>query len=279
MRPYPDFPNKVKILCRWIPLILFAVLCGCGEGSDKTPATTKKIVVATDTTLVPMSYINDRQELVGFEPDLMQAIARRAGLDIKMIAVEWPGLFGGLITHKFDMVISSVTILPERKRKMAFSIPYLKSGLSLVVRKDTRGVASVEDLLNKDLLAGAQVGTTAYFYLEKYPRLRKKGYQAYGHAIADLIKGEVDAVLGESTGTLYYKNRQQEYFHKIKMVGDILTEEYYGIVFRKDDASLRKRVNQALKQLLEDGTVRKLHDKWELGKSAQIPSPATRGGG
>lgn len=243
----------------------------CEKGQGPPPQAKKRYVVATDATLVPMSFVNDRNRLDGFEIDLMNEIAKTAGTGVDLVNVEWAGLFGGLLTHKYDMVVSSVTILEERRRKMAFSIPYLRSGLALVVRKETEGVNSIEDAERKFLLVGAQTGTTAYFFLEKYPGIRKKGYQLYGHAIADLIKGEIDAVVGESSGTLYYKNQNREYFEKIKMAGEILTEEYYGIVLRKEDAELLKKINGALARLLENGFVRRLHDKWELGQAAVVP--------
>ena len=223
--------------------------------------------------------MDDQKGIAGFEPDLIRAISEIAGFDYKIVSVEWPGLFGGLITRKFDLVISSVTILEERKQRMAFSVPYLKSGLALVVRKDMEGIESIDEIKQKNLLIGAQVGTTAYFHLEKDPAIRKKGYQAYGHAIADLIKGEIDAVLGESTGTLYYKNQKEEYFQKIKMVGEILTEEHYGIVLRKDDHKLLESVNRAIGRLLTNGTLKRLHDKWELGRTAQLPQSTLEGMG
>ena len=256
------------IPCRigWTFLVLFLLILGCGKEN-------KKLVFATDTTLIPMSFVGDDGKISGFEPDLINEISKTAGFDYELVNVEWAGLFGGLITQKYDAVVASVTILDERKKRMAFSIPYLRSGLALVVRRDSEKINSVEDLKREQLLIGAQLGTTSYFYLEKDPAIRKKGYQAYGHAVADLIKGEIDAVLGESTGTLYYKNQRKDYFQKIKMVGEILTEEYYGIVLRKTDPDLLNKIDTALKQLLEDGTVSRLHAKWELGKAAQVPAP------
>ncbi len=258
----------------------FFFLChsyGCGEKAKQETEGPSRLIVATDTTLIPMSFVNDQSQITGFEPELIKAIAEQAGFGIELVAVEWPGLFGGLITKKFDAVISSVTILEERKERMAFSMPYLKSGISIVVRRDTEGVISIDDLQKKNLLAGAQLGTTAYFFLEKHPGIRKKGYQLYGHAVTDLINGEVDAVLGESTATLYYKNQKKDYFQKIKMVGDILTDEYYGIVLRREDTELLAKVNAALRILLADGTVQKLHTKWDLGNSSIVPEVASSG--
>jgi len=132
-------------------------------------------------------------------------------------------------------------------------------------------IFSTDNAINKNLLIGAQVGTTAYFSLEKDPAVRKKGYQMYGHAITDLINGKIDAVLGESTGTLFYKNQNKPLFEKIKMVDEILTNEHYAIAFRKDEPELLIQINAALKNILDDGTAAQLHKKWDLGLAAQIP--------
>jgi len=252
-------------------LLIGLAACESQPAEQNASQLKKTWIVATDTTLIPMSFVNDEKEYAGFEIDLIHEIANLAGADVKIISVEWPGLFGGLLTNKFDMVISSVTILEERKRKMAFSAPYLTSGLALVTRREGNDIASIEDAVSKRLKVGAQTGTTAFFYLEKQEGIQKKSYQIYGHAITDLINGELDAVLGESSATLYLKNRQKEYFEKIKMVGEILTEENYGIALRKEDGDRLNQVNQALRELLRNGTVSRLHKKWELGSSSKVP--------
>ena len=166
------------------------------------------------------------------------------------------------------MVISSVTILEERKHRMDFSIPYLKSGLAIVVRKGEKNILSLEDAKKYNALVGAQIGTTSYFYLEKEFTIRAKGYQMYGHAISDLINGKVDAVLGESSGTLFLKNKPL--FQEIKMVGEILSNEFYAVVLRKNENKLMSKINSAIKSLIADGTLARLHKKWELGQAAQL---------
>ena len=255
-----------------MPLLLilwWVLLPACGPDT-RLP---KKITVATDATMVPMSFMSDQGVIDGFDRALMEAIAKEAGLELEMVNVEWAGLLGGLITGKYDAAISSITILKERRKKMAFSIPYLKSGLSIVVRKETEGISSLDDLLQKNKLVGAQRGTTAYFYLKDHPAIQSMGYESYGHAVQDLIKGELDAVVGESTGTLYYKNKDKPVFAKIKMVGEILTDEYYGIAVRQDNPALLKALDKALKTLLANGTVAQLHQQWDLGRAAVIPAP------
>lgn len=253
-----------KLLTIILTTVLFLTGCDSAPGG-------KTYLVATDATLVPMSFMSVGSTMTGFEPDLMRAVAKEAGINIQLVNVEWAGLFGGLLTQKFDMVISSVTVLEERKERMAFSEPYLKSGLALVIRKDQEGIDSFADAKKNNFLIGAQIGTTAYFFLEKDPSLRKKGYQMYGHAVNDLINGNVDAVLGESTGTLFYQNQNKPLFEKIKMVGEIMTNEHYAIVFRKEDNELRTQINAALQKVLNNGTAKQLHRKWDLGEAAQLP--------
>ena len=249
-----------------ILLAVFHLTTGCDNTSSG-----KEYLVATDATLAPMSFMSVGNDITGFEPGLMRALAKEARIDIQFVNVEWAGLFGGLITQKFDMVISSVTILEERKERMAFSDPYLKSGLALVIRKDQTGIESFADAKKNDFLIGAQIGTTAYFFLEKDATIRLKGYQIYGHAVTDLINGKIGAVLGESTGTLFYKNQNKPLFEKIKMVGEIMTNENYAIVLRQQDKKLMAKINTALKKILQDGTVTQLHRKWDLGLAAQVP--------
>jgi len=269
---FPMYFKSLKINFFKFSVFLITAICvsslfiGCegnGEHEDDT------YIVATDATLAPMSFMSVGNDMIGFEPDLIRAIADKAGININLVNVEWAGLFGGLITKKFDMVISSVTVLEERKQRMDFSTPYLKSGLALVVRRDENNIASFEDAKNNNALVGAQVGTTSYYFLEKESSIRTKGYQMYGHAISDLINGKVDAVLGESSGTLFLKNKPL--FQEIKMVGEILSDEFYAVVLRKDENKLMTQINSALKILIADGTVAKLHKKWDLGQAAQVP--------
>ena len=94
-----------------IVISVFCVWClGCGHNSQK--AEIPKLVIAVDATFIPMSFLNDQGKLDGFEVDLIKEAAENAGFDYELVNVEWGGLFGGLITNKFDLVISSMTRPP-----------------------------------------------------------------------------------------------------------------------------------------------------------------------
>jgi glutamine transport system substrate-binding protein len=263
---------KIKaIFCAIVFGVLFFVSSGCQESSSKVDSKVK-LTVAIDATFIPMSFVNDQDQLSGFEVDLIKAVIEEAGYEYELINVEWGGLFGGLISKKFDLLISSITILPERKERMAFSIPYLQSGVALLARKDLNDVNSIEDLKKHKGMVGAQMNTTSYFYLEKFSEIEKKGYDKFAHAVLDLTNGGIIAVLGDTAQINYFHKENKELNLKTKIVGQRLTSEDYGIVFRKDSQELISKINRALSHLIKTGVVKILHEKWNLGAFSTVPS-------
>ena len=265
--------EKIIRLKSFILKIVLAVFCvgclGCGQGSET--ATDHKLVIAIDATFIPMSFLNDQGELDGFEVDLIKAVSETAGYDYELVNVEWGGLFGGLITKKFDMVISSITILDERKDRMAFSIPYLQSGVSVLVRKDIQNVDSLEGLSELKATVGAQINTTSYYFLQKHDGIKIKTYEKFGHAIIDMANKGNDGVVGDSVQVNYYFNKNIELTRNARFLGSRLTSENYGIALRKGNLELKQKIDASLTELLKNGTVQKLHDKWNLGEFAAVP--------
>jgi polar amino acid transport system substrate-binding protein len=262
-------------LKNYILKITLLVICFISLGCDRDSrdANSPKLVIAIDATFVPMSFLNDQGELDGFEVDLIKAVAKNAGFDYEMVNVEWGGLFGGLITQKFDLVISSITILEERKKRMAFSIPYLQSGVAILVRKDIQNVKNLEDLAGMKAKVGAQINTTSHHFLQKYEGINIKTYEKFGHAIIDLANKGNDGVVGDSVQANYYFNMNKELTQNARFLGSRMTSENYGIVLRKDDLQLKQKIDASLTTLLNNGTVQKLHDKWKLGEFAVVPLP------
>jgi len=265
-------PKIKEIFYAIVLVILSLITSSCQEASPKVDPK-PKLTVAIDATFIPMSFVNDQDQLTGFEVDLIKAVIIEAGYEFELVNVEWGGLFGGLISKKFDLLISSITILEERKERMAFSIPYLQSGVALLARKDLKDVNSLEDLREHKGIVGAQMNTTSYFYLEKFSEIEKKGYDKFAHAVLDLTNGGIIAVLGDTAQINYFHKENKELNEKTKIVGQRLTSEDYGIVFRKDSRELISTINKALTRLLKNGTIDKLHEKWNLGDFSTVPTP------
>lgn len=254
----------------WI--IFFLSLGGCQQHSSPGAEEITRVVIAIDATFIPMSFMNSENQLDGFEVDLIKEVTREANLQYELVNVEWGGLFGGLITKKFDLVISSVGIIEERKRRMAFSIPYLQSGVAVLARNDMSNVESLEDLEKLNARVGVQINTTSYYFLEKYTGIKIKTFEKFGHAVIDLANKGVDAVVGDSVQANYYFNKNKDLMGKARFLGSRMTSESYGIVIRKENKLLKSKIDASLKRLLKNGKISELHQKWQLGEFATVPS-------
>jgi polar amino acid transport system substrate-binding protein len=230
-----------------------ALLAACAPAS-------KKIVVATDATWPPMEFVDASQEIVGFDVDLIKAVAAQAGFELEVKNQAWDGIFGGLAANKYDAVISSVTITEERKQTMDFSDPYINAGQVLIVKNDVSGVETLADLKGKK--AGAQTGTTGAMEIQKVAGVEAKNYDELGLAVEDLYSGRIDGVVADTPIAADFVLQNEKYKGSLKIVGKPFTDEYYGIAVNKANTALLKKINKALAKLKADGKITALEDKW-----------------
>lgn len=217
------------------------------------------IVIATDATWPPMEYVNEEKEIVGFTIDMVNQVAERAGLTVTYQNASWDGIFAGLSNGDYDAIASSVTITEERKERMLFSIPYLNAGQVLVVRADT-DATTLNDLTGSAV--GAQIGTTGALEIEKVDGVTLRSYDELGFAMEDLVNGRIDGVVSDTPIAADFALQNDNYQNKLKIVGETLTSELYGIAIRKDRQDLLEKMNNALEELLQEGSIEALKSKW-----------------
>jgi polar amino acid transport system substrate-binding protein len=120
-----------KFLILGLVLVVLSSLLVASTSCGSGPA---KLQVVTDATWYPFEYVDDQTgEIVGFDIDIMNAIAERANLDIEFVNVGWDALLAGMAQGTYDCAISCITITPERAQQMLFSIPYYTAGQIVVV--------------------------------------------------------------------------------------------------------------------------------------------------
>jgi polar amino acid transport system substrate-binding protein len=216
-----------------------------------------KIRVATDATWPPFEYVNDQtKQIVGFDIDLMNAIADKENLDIEFVNVAWDPLLAGMAQGTYDAAISSVTITEERKKDMLFSNPYYAAGQIVVVQKSNTTIMSKDDLAGN---VGAQLGTTGAMEVDKMPGVTLKNYDEIGLAFQDLMNGQIVAVVCDNPVAAQYVVTNPD---KLKTVGTVFTDEYYGIAVAKGKTDLLKKINDGLKKVLDEGIIQELEQKW-----------------
>jgi polar amino acid transport system substrate-binding protein len=244
--------RKLGILMVLVAMLVTSLVTGC-QGQSK------KIVVATDATWPPMEYVDENKEIVGFDIDLMNAIAKEAGLEVEYRNVAWDGIFAGLAAGEYDAVISSVTITDERKAQYDFSEPYINAGQIVVVQAGS-------DITGPDALSGhtvgAQLSTTGAFAVQEMEGVTLKEYDEVGLAFEDLVAGRIDAVVCDTPVAADFALQREEYRAKLKIVGDSFTEEYYGILVQKGNSDLLSKINEGLAAVQDKGTDKTLEEKW-----------------
>lgn len=225
--------------------------------TPKPVRTVYKIFAGTDGTYPPMEFENENKELVGYDIELGQKLAKELHGTIEFVNIPWDEIFNALEQRKIDIIISSVTITDERKQKYIYSDPYLNAGQVVITKKSNSVIKSPEDLAGKKV--GVQKGTTNEEEAAKYTSdtlvIR---YDDFIDATKDLQDDKVDAIFSDLPNAKGIVTANSE----LKIASDPFTEEYYGILLRKDEIELRDNINTALNSLRQKGVLNNLKEKY-----------------
>ena len=215
-------------------------------------------VVATDTSFVPFEFEEDG-EYVGFDIDIVNAIADRVGFEIDLETTNFDGIIPGLQTGTFDIAIAGITITEERKGAVDFTSPYYKSGLRIGVPIDNTDINGVEDLEGLDI--ATRLGSTSADYIsENIEGATPNTYEQLDQAYLSVEGGGSDAVLYDAPNVEYYILTQGE--DSLKTVGELLEGQDYGLAVSKGNEELVTAMNEALAEIIDDGTYAEIFSDW-----------------
>lgn len=243
---------------------------GCApkeEAMTEAPGEMVKLTVATDAAYPPFENIDpDTEEIVGFDIDFMNEIAKAGGFEVEFVNVNWDGIFIGLDADKYDAVISAVSITDERKEKYDFSEPYYAISQALILKKeDAEGVKTLDDLAGKKI--GAQIGTTGAIFISKNDKVELVNYDDNALAIEALVRGDVAAVVCDHPVAFDYALKNEAYKEKLTVVNADLNKgdlENYGIVVKKGNTKVLDLINKGLEEVKKGDTIPGLEKKWGI---------------
>lgn len=241
-------------------------VAGDGEDADSPVATLR---VATDPTFPPFEFQANGDEIQGFDIDLMNAIGAAAGLDIQYAVLPFDSIIPALQAGTVDAAISAMTITAERLQTVAFSRPYLKTGLAIAVRANNNGIRSIADLENKTI--AVQIGTPGADKAATIPGSQLSLFDAALEALQALADGSVDAVINDAAVTLAAIATGE--VEGIAVVGDLLTTAFYGIVLPKDSKN-QAAIDGAIAQLIKNGTYARIYREWFGTAPPKLPASA-----
>ncbi len=224
--------------------------------------------IAMEGTWAPWTYHNEEDELVGFDVEVGQAIASYLGVEANFVEGEWDGLFAGLDSSRYDLVINGVDVTEERSEKYDFTDPYAYIRTALVVRQDNTDINSFEDLEGKT--TSNSIGSTYMELAEDYGATCE-GVDSLGETMQMVESGRVDATLNAEVSVLDYMAQQPD--APLKIVDYTDEANLIAIPLRKgeENASLLDALNVAISEMAEDGTLTELSIKYFGSDITQAP--------
>lgn len=250
---------------------LLALLGACGRSDPPATAATpapaaeppaaRELVVGTDAVYAPFEFQDAEGRIVGFDIDILNAMAQKAGLTLRFVNTPWEGMFNTLAQGDRDILVSAITITEERRQSMDFSQPYFDAAQLIAVAKHSQ-VSRFQDL--KSLHVGVQTGTTGDEAVSKlmgktHPKLRR--FESTPLALKELESGGLDAVVADNGVIAHYVANNSG--GRFKAISDpAFPAEQYGFVVRKGQAQLLKQLDDGLAAIRADGSYDRIHARW-----------------
>lgn len=228
----------------------------------------KEVVVVTENAYPPLQFVDPASgEAIGWEYDAMAEIAKRINIKVTYENISWDAMIPAVSEAQFDLGMTGITIRDDRKEKVDFSDPYMRSEMVMMVKGDEDRFTDAKSFAaNDDLLMAAQPGTTP-FYVGVYEVLdgnesnpRIKLFETFGATVQALKTGDVDLVLTDGTAGAGYVDASDG---GLKIIGDKLGTEDFGFIFPKG-SDLVGPINAAIADMKADGTIDALNKKWFL---------------
>ncbi len=240
----------------WLAIVLSIILFS-GLALSAKPV----LRVATEATYAPFETIDKNGNFVGFDMDLIRLVADQAGMQLKMLNVSWDGIIPGLTNGNYDCIIAAMTITPERKKQIAFSVPYFSNKQTMVVKNNNSMIKTPDDLIGKTVTV--QNGTTGDLYASTLKDVKMKRFDTNPQAIQELLNNNADAAVMDNL-VAYDAVKNSKGLKAIDI--EKINKEDYGIGIRKDNEQLVAKINKAIEALKKNGKLDALIAKYKTAK-------------
>lgn len=262
-------------------LALALVMTGCGTKKDDTAADAPAVsedaaatentedtaeggtlVMATNAEFPPYEY-HEGDEIVGIDVDIAAAIAEKLGMELQVEDMAFDSLIPAIQSNKADMVLAGMTVTEDRLESVNFSDSYA-TGVQVVIVKEDSDIKSVDDLLadGANHSIGVQTATTGDIYctgdIEDAGLGTVERYNKGADAIQALLAGKIDCVVIDSQPAKEFVEANEG----LTILDTEYAVEDYAIALNKDNTELLDKVNAALKELTDDGTIQSILDKY-----------------
>lgn len=245
-----------------------AAVATISHAADLPDLQGRNVVVVTENAYPPLQFVDPKTgDAIGWEYDAMDELATRLNFQLVFENTSWDAMIPAISEGQYDVGMTGITIRDDRREKVDFSEPYMRSEMFMLVKADEDRFSTAEQFAAiGDGLIGAQAGTTP-FYTAVYEILdgdeanpRIKLFETFGASIQALRTGDVDLVLTDGTAGAGYVESNPGVF---KLVGDAMGSEDFGFIFPKG-SDLVGAFNAGIESMRADGTLDSLNSRWFL---------------
>ena len=240
-----------------------------GASSLSAQAQGKELVVGSSATYRPFAYESPTKEIIGYDVDIIRAVAQKAGIPIKLVNTPWTGIFAALNNGDVDLVISGVTINDKRRQSYDFTAPYFEARQLMAVPQSST-VKTLKDLAGKKI--GVVTGSTgddiaSREFGKTNPDIRR--FESTPVVISELANTGLDAAIGDN-GVIAFRVQEHK---SLKTVSDpAFPKEYFGIVVKQGNKALLDKLNAGLAAIKADGTYATIYKKWFQADAPTLPA-------
>lgn len=236
-------------------VLIFGIFTGCTKDEKHTELADKVYVIGTNAEYPPYEYL-ENNKIVGFDADIIEELSKRIGFNYKWSNMNFDGLISALQAKKVDMIIAGMTVTDERKNFIDFSTPYISPNICYIVLKNNN-LNNPKDLENKKF--GVELGTTEEGIAKQVPGSQIIPFTGHTSALLALKANKIDAMLlDEVVAQKYIENNPE-----LKSIG-VASGESKAMAFNKNDEQLKNKINAELNNMINDGTIQKLKEKYGI---------------
>ena len=244
------------VLAAVMAVVMIATFAGCGKKAEvETEAKKEVLVMATNAEFPPYEFY-EGDKVVGIDAEVAGLIAEKLGMELKIEDVAFDSIIPGVQAGKYDMGMAGMTVREDRLKYVDFSTSYAK-GVQSVIIKENGAVQSIDDIKGK--MVGVQTSTTGDIYAtDAYGEDHVTKYDNGALAVQALVADKVDCVIIDNLPAKSYVAANKG----LKILETPYANEDYAICFSKENTELKEKADAALKELIADGSLQKVVDKY-----------------
>lgn len=225
--------------------------------------------VGMEPGYMPFELTNKKGEIIGFDVDMAKRMAKAMDVKLELVSTAWDGIIPALLTKKFDIIMSGMTLTQGRNLKINFAQPYIVIGQSILIRKDLAGaVKSYKDLNTPKYKVGSKLGTTGEMATKRMiPKAKYISYETEQEGVLEVVNGKIDAMVYDMPYNVVAIAQKGQ--GKLAHLDKAFTYEPLAWAVRKGDFDFINWLNNFMNQVKNDGTYDRIYKKWFISDAWQ----------